>query len=182
MKVIPSYTAVNVLHKSHGQTDRSRVDDVFRAVCCNSDALRQIMEDEPYLAKEILLALLIKAKHPKALHWHDEDYSLIPGRGLALVDDSLFYPRFYTRGPFLLFLNTNAQVALETFITLIDFATNRWVAAQSEKQRGSMGIELDLASGQKLLVGDADVFSLVSCYIGITPNWIHINGCGKMVL
>lgn len=135
-----------------------RVDDVFRAVCFNSDALRLIMEDEPYLAKEILLALLISARPPKGLYWHDEDYSFIPGRGLALIDDSLFYPRFYTRGPFLLFLNVNPQVALETMITLIDFATNRRVEAQSKKQQGSIGIELGLASGQKLFVGDEDVF------------------------
>lgn len=136
-----------------------RADDVFRAVCFNSDALRIIMEDDPSLAKEIILALMIEAKPPKGSFsgddWHD---GMLPERRLHLIDHMLFYPRFYTRGPFLLFLNINPQIALKTCFGVIDFATNRWIEGQSGQANVSAGVELNIGGGKKLYKGDARVF------------------------
>jgi len=136
-----------------------RADDVFRAVCFNSDALRIIMEDEPSLAKEIILALTIEAKPPRGSFvdsdWHND---ILPERRLCLIDHSLFYPRFYTRGPFLLFLRVNPQIALETCISLIDFATNRWIEGQSDDENLSAEVELNIGDEKKLFRGNANIF------------------------
>ena len=139
-----------------------RVDEAFRGACFETDAMRGIMEAAPELASEIVLALLIECRPPKMEHDYYSRQSMLPEDEVCLVHDHGFYPRFYTRGPFLLFLRTQPDAALRTITRLVDFATERWMESRYEEKHRGMGLDIPLANGEKRFVGDADVF-----------NWYH---------
>lgn len=132
-----------------------RVDETFKATCLETDALRSIMSQAPGLASEIILVLLIEA--PKMDPEYD-DLNIFPGRRMGLADDIEFYPRFYTRGPFLLFLRINPKLALETIIQLVDFATERWMEANYKDDARHAGIDLPSTIGFRHFIGDSHVY------------------------
>lgn len=145
-----------------------RVDDAFRGACFETDALRGIMADAPDLAREIILSLLIQRRPPKM----EPDYSresILPEDAVCLVHDHSFYPRFYTRGPFLLFLRVNPNAALLTIIRLIDFATERWMESRYNEEDRQTGLDIPLAGGDRRFIGDADVFHW---YHGVSRSYI----------
>ena len=141
-----------------------RVSDAFRAACLHTDALRSIMQHAPDLASEIILALLIEPRPPKMEYDYQRD-TIFNKHAVCLAGDHDFYPRFYTRGPFLLFLRINPQVALQTIIKLIDFATVRWMERSYSEEDRTLGIDLPLDSGLKRFIGDKDVYDW---YHGVT--------------
>lgn len=134
-----------------------RVDGVFRAACFETDAMRGVMTHAPDLAREIILALLIERRPPKMEH----DYSrerMLTEDAACLEHDHGFYPRFYTRGPFLLFLKVNPKAALQTIIRLIDFATERWMECHYSREDRRTGMDLPIEGGIKRFIGDDQVY------------------------
>lgn len=146
-----------------------RVDEAFRGACFETDAMRGIMEEAPELAREIVLALLIECRPPKMEHDYHSRQSMLPEDEVCLVHDHGFYPRFYTRGPFLLFSKTQPEAALRTITRLIDFATERWMESRYDKEHRGMGLDIPLTNGEKRFVGDADVFNW---YHGVSHSYI----------
>ena len=65
----------------------------------------------------------------------------------------------------MLFLRINPQVALQTIIKLIDFATVRWMERSYSEEDRTLGIDLPLDSGLKRFIGDKDVYDW---YHGVT--------------
>lgn len=139
-----------------------RADEAFRDACFNSDAMRGIMLDAPELAQEIVLALLIEFRPPKLDNDFDTWGSRLPEAKVCLYHDHSFKPRFYNKGPFLLFLRTNPQAALNTICHLINFATERWMEASYNEEYLNAGLDAVLPSGVKRFIGDPNVY-----------NWYH---------
>jgi hypothetical protein len=135
-----------------------RVDGAFRGACLETDALRGIMADAPDLAREVILSLLIERRPPKMKPDYYSLESMLPEDAVCLERDHSFYPRFYTRGPFLLFLRVNPDAALMTIIRLIDFATERWMESRYTVEGRRKGLDIPLSDGDKRFVGDTDVF------------------------
>lgn len=135
-----------------------RVDDEFKHACLHTDALVPMMRLRPDIAREVILALLIERRPPQADHpflsYHshfDDNY--------GVEDDSEFSTRFYTKGPFLLFLRHAPDEAIETIIRLVDFATERWVGdANDIEEFGPMAVRLAWSDGERTLAGNYKVF------------------------
>jgi energy-coupling factor transporter ATP-binding protein EcfA2 len=98
-----------------------RVDDAFRKLCLEGRAIFPILQYDPQLASEILLAVLIEEPTD---NWHGSD-------GLndhyEIIEEHGWYPPFYLRGPFLNFLRISSVEALSFICKLTDFATDRWL-------------------------------------------------------
>lgn len=109
-----------------------RVDDGFRTVCLETSALQDMMIANPQLAKEILLALLIKEKG-------ERESSTTPTFGLKDVHG--WFPPFYTRGPFLSFLIINETVAIDAIIELTNLAADNWkVQLRNDEQTDQISL------------------------------------------
>jgi len=98
-----------------------RVDDDLRAVCIREGALVPLINSNPMLAQEAILALLIKPPHPEDPFHAD----LFEGVRLEMADDHGFFPPFYDKGPFMVFLSLNPEQGADTIVTLVNFATER---------------------------------------------------------
>jgi len=146
-----------------------RVDDAFRKACLETDALKSVMAANPALATEIMLALLIRPRPPHVEHDYHHSY-VLPEERVGLENDFSFNPRFYTRGPFLLFLRVNADEAIKAIVHLVDFATTRWMESSYKGDWQQVGVRLEISAGGKLFVGNARVY-----------HWYHGFGDSNIV-
>tara|TARA_R110002050_G_scaffold75090_1_gene161023 strand:+ start:1044 stop:6320 length:5277 start_codon:yes stop_codon:yes gene_type:complete len=104
-----------------------RVDDAFEKICIDENALNPIIDIFPEKAKEILLALFIEA--PKEISFgYDNHYDL------DINEPHNWFPPFYTRGPFLYFLNHQPKTGIEFIVSLVNFATNQWTNSFKHKE------------------------------------------------
>jgi ABC-type oligopeptide transport system ATPase subunit len=158
-----------------------RPNEAFRACCLHWDALRGLIYRNPNLASELILALLIDKRPPKKEHEDRDRYALLDDK-VGLRDDHSFYPRFYTKGPFLLFLNANSEAGLRTIIRLVDFATERWMDTHYEGGAKSAGIDLIIDGTEKTFVGDEQVLNwfrgalvsdIVSSALMAVEKWLY---------
>jgi hypothetical protein len=92
------------------------VDRSFQKVCLENSALSGMISENPALAREILLALLLKEQ---------EAYEDSSSETYGLVDMHWF-PPFYTRGPFNNFLMVQATTAVQLIIDLTNVAVENW--------------------------------------------------------
>ena len=158
-----------------------RVDSAFRAACFEMDALRAVMLHAPDLAREIILALLIE-RRPPTFEPNIPDGCGLPEDAVCLEDDNCLYPRFYTKGPFLLFFRVNPDAALKTVIQLIGFATDRWMECHYGEHERTSGIDLAVAGAAKRFIGDYKVFhwyhgfavsDIVTSALMATEKWLY---------
>ena len=158
-----------------------RVNDIFRASCLETDALCDIMNDAPDLAREIILALLIEYPSPK-MTYDFNSRSMLGAENVGLEDNHSFYPRFYTKGPFLLFLRTNTEVGLHAIIDLVDFATERWMDYHYPKDNCKTGFDILLPNEKKCFIGDGNVFhwyhgysdsNVISSALMAAEKWLY---------
>jgi len=94
----------------------------FQEMCMNSDALYPLINENPELASEIILLLLIQPPH----RVNRFDRFSISEDGYSMEKEYTWYPPLFTRGPFSYFLNTNFEKGLELILKLVNFATQRW--------------------------------------------------------
>lgn len=117
-----------------------------------SDSLYPLIESFPDVAMEVILALLIEPPKLKIR----ERYPLREYTGL---DDYLrWFPPFYTRGPFLFFLNKHPDMGLSLIIRLINFAVDRWAEKWVDDGEIPPNITIHLHEGEKKYIGDARVY------------------------
>jgi GTPase SAR1 family protein len=103
------------------------VDRNFREyILGDSNSLNELIIYNPTLAKEIILALAIE--EPRNLD--PDDYHL--QSNFQIVDFHKFTYGAYFRGPFLQLLRLSPTIGVETIVTLINFATDRWKDKFSE--------------------------------------------------
>ena len=143
-----------------------RVHGPFAEACLMTGALVPMIEESPTLAQEVILACLIKAPNP----WDD-----LHGSGLhafeeaGLSDRSLFYPGFYTQGPFLRFLHMQPSVALDTTLRLVDFATERHIHALRRGEFAHEVLDVRLPGIARSFVGDAHIYHWYTGKWGTDP-------------
>jgi hypothetical protein len=107
----------------------------------SSNPLRHLFKVRPDAAKEALLALLIK--EPLPINPYDDGlggYGLAESLGIEAERD--WQPAMFFHGPFLAFLQINPEKGIETIVTLLNFATQRWIDTRSEPEK-SISIHID---------------------------------------
>ncbi len=100
---------------------RSRIDEEFRKVVLDTDAIIRLVQMRPATAREVILAALIKPRRrfEWSDHWHERTQ-------LDLNNDLRWHPPLYVHGPFLGFLRANFDEGVELILRLVHFATERW--------------------------------------------------------
>jgi len=116
-----------------------QVCETFRDAVLRLDTFLPILAVAPDVAKEVLLAVLLKPpvllKHPgMMIPGYDDDDEM------SIVDVSDWSPPFYTRGPFLAFLHAVPNIAIDAIIRLVNFATDRWVDQKTREVHPRRGI------------------------------------------
>jgi len=99
---------------------KERVDESFLGAVLDSGALISLAHVRPAVAREVLLAVCID--EPKPIE--RGDILLDRDCGTGSWPDG--YPPMFFRGPFLQFLRTQPEEALEVIIRLVNYATTRW--------------------------------------------------------
>jgi hypothetical protein len=149
-----------------------RIDNAFRKACTKKSALYFLMQYRPDVAKEVILALCIEPPKRK----YDQGYIFDSMEFATSKDceDVIFLHR-----PFLLFLQTTPITALETIVTLVNFATERWLDWSQALDKsgivndidGEQKIELWLCDTKYEWIGDHRVFGWYRSYL-IVANYV----------
>jgi hypothetical protein len=129
-----------------------RVDNSFQKLCLDTNALLRLLNSNPTLGKEILLAVLIDEPDNRYLgmNRHDDDYSIYNPIG--------WYPPFFLRGPFLHFMRMHPNEAIELAVRITDFATDRWLENDKEIHKIEQKIIIEYNGTSQNYFGDFYVF------------------------
>lgn len=100
-----------------------RIAGAFRDAVLHGNALTPLMDVEPAVAAEVLLASIIE-DNPK----REYGRSLRPEGDLGLEHDHESYPTIFWKSPFFPFLQLQPGPALEALKQLLDFVMERWAA------------------------------------------------------
>lgn len=130
-----------------------RVNSAFQDICLQTNALNRVIEKNPRLAREIILALLIK--EPQNNSQSVEDYFR---KDISIKNVNSWYPYLYYHGPFLFFLNTQPEEGLELILRLVNFATKRWDEERKKEGDNSARVVINLQDDRRELIGDYDVY------------------------
>jgi hypothetical protein len=168
-----------------------RISEKFRDAALSIETFLPLVAAAPDVAKEVLLAVLIDPpvllKHPGMLGLgYAED------RDLSIEQVFNWSPPFFSRGPFLAFLNTTPNLAIDAIIRLVNFATERWVdreARDVHQLRGSAGpprpVRFAMLDDENIVEwhGDPDVYSWylgdprapgpVTCALMALEKWLY---------
>jgi len=121
---------------------RDKVDRDFRTACIKENGIRFLMDAQPELAAEVLLALIIEDQ-PEREHGSSRFETDL---GLEYPEGA--YPTAYWKSLFHPFFQLAPEVALTSLIALVNFCTERWVAEVMEGRTGEApGVTLQFADG-----------------------------------
>ena len=119
-----------------GKSDRQ-----FSECCTNGAALTPLMRVRPDVAAEVLLAALIEDEPEESYGTSRFD------EALGLKFDMQSYPTAYWKSPFFVFLQVNADTALQALLELVSFCTERWIAEWRKHSSVPPSISLVLSDG-----------------------------------
>lgn len=123
----------------------------FEKICTEESALNPVIDSFPETAKEILLALFIEA--PEEISFgYDHNYDL------DINDPHGWFPPFYTRGPFLYFLQHQPKVAIEFIVTLVNFATQQWTNRFTHEHKDIPKVNININGTDHEYIGDSRVY------------------------
>ena len=97
--------------------------EVHEGFLSGGDPLQFLIAMRPDAAKEVLLALLIREPLPTTRRAFDGPLFEF----LHVDTERDWSPAMFFHGPFLVFLQTNWEKAIETIVVLINFLTDRWM-------------------------------------------------------
>jgi len=153
------FDSVEPLPATSPDGPRNRVDEDFRAAVLDGQALRPLMRQRPEIAREIILACLLSARHRRVNFSDSLDESSIDLAGTP----GSWTPPCYFRGPFRDLLKCDFAEGLETIALLVDFLTDQWLVRRRCKGVNDLGIHdpksdgllhVDVAGIQPVLRGD----------------------------
>ncbi|MBI5015326.1 MAG: hypothetical protein HZB55_07515 [Deltaproteobacteria bacterium] len=139
-----------------------RVDEGFQKACLEKGAIVQLASVRPEVAKEVILALCIRAPY------HDSrDHDVDPFDRYALDDWLLGSAPMYFKGPFLHFLQAHPEHGLDLIIRLVNFATDRWREGEERRahragwaiQETDLCVSVRASGGPVRWFGDAHVYA-----------------------
>lgn len=160
------------------------IDDDFQEACLDTENLIPMMELNPALAKEILLAVLLsEPENVQDLSSHNFKYDI--------HEPHQWFPPFYSRGPFLNFLKTAPSDAVSFVLTLTNFAVKEWKLEQQARNEEITFVTLDIPGiGKREFYGDSRVYywfrdignaphSLISILMALEKFLIDLIDSGK---
>lgn len=119
-----------------------KVDMDFRTACIKESGIQSLMRAQPELAAEVLLALIIEDQPER--EYGSERFEM--DLGLEYPQDA--YPTAFWKSPFFPFFHLAPEIALSSLIALVNFCTERWIAAVMTDRTGEApGMKLQLADG-----------------------------------
>lgn len=122
----------------------NKVDRDFRTACIKQNGIQYLMRVRPELAGEVLLALVIEDQPEREYG----SYRLEMDLGLEFPDDA--HPTVFWKSPFFAFFQLAPETALTSFIALVNFCTERWVAEALKDRAGAPpGIVLQFVDGSE---------------------------------
>jgi len=125
-----------------------RISESFREAVLETHALSPMILFRPQSAREVILAVCIEPPGQRNSVISDE-YGMESWPGGS--------PAMFFRGPFLTFLQTNAEEGIETILRLVNYATDCWSA--SEQTDASVpGLDIPLEAGTVFWSGNLDVY------------------------
>jgi len=130
----------------------STVPSFFQEICVETDALTIILEKNPDLAVEILLAVVID--EPKE-NIRQISYS----SDHCIFEPLAWYPPFYLRGPFLVFFRSSPFAMITFLVKLVDFITEREMEQDDESGPARPPILIEYKGEQKPLYGNQIVYA-----------------------
>lgn len=105
-----------------------RVDETFRTVCIESDALIPLIEARPAVAKEVLLACCIEGPESRGRRsFSSEDK-------IGVIERYSNRSPLYDVGPFLSFFREASDEAVDIMVHLCNFATDEWYASPARQR------------------------------------------------
>ena len=138
-----------------------KISERFRNVCLNGNILNPFFTKYPDDAARLLKAVCIEAPH----YSYEFPSTLESSYGLDALDQT-DHACCYFIGPWLQLLEQHSKIALKIIIDLVNFATERFVAAerQKEQQRASLKSSIPLVEslmesgpwGTPLLEGNSE--------------------------
>lgn len=136
---------------------RARVAEPFRLAILTTGACIALARVRPSIACEVLLAVCID--EPKSAEYSE----MLSGNDFGTAHWQGSHPPMYFRGPFLPFLVSAPEEAIETITRLVNYATSRWAeqflrGAPPDLDPDHYSIQLDLPDGQVRWTGDFQVF------------------------
>jgi len=143
-----------------------RVDEAVRHVCLFGPALASLMTVRPAVATEVILAVIIKERHPDE---EEDHYPLRPPEDAAFDHLPRFSPPLYDKGPFWMFLLVAPQEAVDCILRLVNFATARWADRFALGGQPSPHFQLLLESGERSYLGDGSVCGWYRGALGPMP-------------
>jgi hypothetical protein len=157
-----------------------RIDEVFQKVCLFGGGVASLMIARPNVAKEVLLALLIREPQPEELE--NKLHIMLADERVALDYLPEFSPALYDKGPFWLFLGIAPQEALDCILRLVNFATDRWIDYVTQDNGGPPVVTLVTDEGERCYLGGlqvcgwyrgADASDIVTSALMALEDWLY---------
>lgn len=133
----------------------------FQRLVLNTNALIPVIEANPALARELLLAAHIPEREVE----RGRDRNRYQPEGMT-YDDSFETP-FYTRGSYLQLLNSSREEGLRLVVDLVNHFTDRW----AEWTRGESQLTIGEGADAQVWKGDQRLYF---AYRGISPCHPHV--------
>ncbi len=138
-----------------------RVDRLFQKVCLDPFTLQPLMQTNPEVAKEIVLATCIEEPKPSWVDSHD-----LMDEHLCLEWHHEWTGSMYFNGPFLQFLRINPKHGISLIVRLVNFATDRhveWLTQVESNETGNssvshLSVTMLTAKGKKAFHGDSRIY------------------------
>lgn len=134
-----------------------RPNNKFQKICVKTAALFPLIDSSPALAGEVLLSLLISTAHE-----YDFDGDVMGGfreMECELSDGlSSHYPPFYWHYPWLYFIRTKPQQAIDAIIRLVNFATERWGEVLYRRHEVTPSVSFRTGDTEHLWIGDGQAY------------------------
>jgi len=131
--------------------------DEFQKICFKTPAIFPLIDSAPALAGEVLLALLIST--PQEYDFDGDAMGGLRDMECELSDSLRYhYPPFYWSYPWLYFIRTKPQQAIDTIIKLVNFATERWCEVLYRRHEFSPSVSFRTGDSERLWGGDAQTY------------------------
>ncbi len=131
--------------------------DEFQKICFKTPAIFSLIDSAPALAGEVLLALLIST--PREYDFDGDAMGGLRDMECELSDGlSYHYPPFYWNYPWLYFIRTKPQQAIDTIIKLVNFATERWGEVLYRRHKFSPSVSFRTGDAEHVWSGDGQAY------------------------
>ena len=160
-----------------------KVSDGFQSAVMDTGAMNSLCLARPDVAREIILAVCLD--EPKRVEYGQ---SPLIRDDLGLARWTHGYPPFYSKGPFLAFLQFSAATGIDTILRLVNYATSRWLDRAAgdnatSAKRATYGMTFDIDDHPTLWPGNGYVYAWyrqvsmsansVECALMALEKWLY---------